>query len=297
MVSLLQQLPQTRGKYRENASLAKMCWFQVGGDVDVLYQPADKEDLAQFMANLPDHIPYFIFGVGSNILISDKGFKGVAIRLGRGFNYVSNEAATVKAGAACLDVNIANFCCDKSIAGLEFLSGIPGTLGGALAMNAGAYGLEIKDVLLEATAVGRAGQIRQFKPEEIGYTYRGKQLDKNWIFVEALLKGKEGEQAEIAAKIANIQQQRSGTQPIKSRTGGSTFKNPDGMSAWKLIDEAGCRGLTIGGAQVSEMHCNFFINTGDATAADLENLMKEVKAKVHAKTGVMLEEEIKVIGN
>lgn len=297
MTSLMNQLPVIRGKYRENANLAKMCWFQVGGAVDVLYLPADTEDLAQFMANLPNHIPFFIFGVGSNILISDNGFKGVAIRLGRGFNYISSEATMIKAGAACLDVNIAHFCCEQSIAGLEFLAGIPGTLGGALAMNAGAYSMEIKDILLEATAIGRDGQVRKFQPEEIGYSYRGKQLDNSWIFVEALLKGREGEKVTIAEKVAQIQQQRLSTQPIKSRTGGSTFKNPEGMSAWKLIDEAGCRGLTIGGAQVSEMHCNFFINTGNATATDLENLMKDVKAKVYAKTGVRLEEEIKVIGN
>jgi UDP-N-acetylmuramate dehydrogenase len=297
MSDIINRLPQVRGKYRQNANLAKMCWFQVGGSIDVLYQPADLEDLSFFMANLPADISYFVFGVGSNMLIRDGGFKGVAIRLGREFNYLNINDREITAGAAVLDLNFALLCCEAGLKGLEFLSGVPGTIGGALAMNAGAYGREIKDVLLSAKAVGRSGEVRTFAAQEIGYKYRGKALDESWIFVEGLFKGEEGDKQEIKSKIDDIQQQRQSTQPVKTRTGGSTFKNPDHISAWKLIDEAGCRGLKIGGAQVSEMHCNFIINNGDATALDLENLIKEIKTRVYAKSNVMLEEEIKIIGD
>ncbi len=297
-MSLIKRLPQVRGEYRENANLAKFCWFQVGGAAAVLYKPKDVEDLQFFMRNLSSDIPYFVFGVGSNLLIHDDGFEGVAIRLGREFNFANKVSDTeIHAGAATLDVNLAEFSCQSEVARLEFFAGIPGTVGGALAMNAGAYGSETKDVLISARAVSRSGELREFQTGDLGYHYRGKSLEGEWVFVDAKFQGAPGTEAEIAEKIAQIQSARNSTQPVRSRTGGSTFKNPEGLKAWQLIDEAGCRGLIIGGAQVSELHCNFFINLGDATALDLLNLISEVKERVYKKSGIMLDEEIKLIPN
>lgn len=287
--------PEIRGRIRENASLASMCWFGVGGVVDALFQPADVEDLAYFMRSRPKDMPYFVFGVGSNLIIRDEGFRGVAIRLGRGFNYAHVAGENLIFGGACLDLNAALFAMENYRAGLEFLSGIPGTIGGALAMNAGAYGREIKDVLISAKAVSESGEIVEFSLADLQLEYRQNPLAKGHIFVEATLASIAGDRGEIAAAIDEIQAKRASTQPIKSKTGGSTFKNPVPHKAWELIDQAGCRGLAIGGAQVSPMHCNFFINTGDATAADLLNLIAEVQRRVFATSGVQLEAEIKVI--
>lgn len=295
-MSILERLPKVEGDYREKANLGKICWFQVGGDAEVLFKPKNTNDLANFLKNKPSDIPHTIIGVGSNLLIRDTGFKGVVIRLGREFNFIKHENHLVHVGAASLDVNVALYTENELIAGLEFLAGIPGTIGGALAMNAGAYGSEIKDVLVSATAVNEKGEIREFTNSEIGYVYRGKTLGSEWIFTECKLQGCKGEKAEIKEKIEKIQNARATTQPIKSRTGGSTFKNPEGHKAWELIDKAGCRGLQIGGARVSDMHCNFFINTGDATASDLEKLIKEVQKRVLENSGIALHPEIKIIG-
>ncbi|MDF3047597.1 MAG: murB [Candidatus Midichloriaceae bacterium] len=296
-MSLIARLPKVRGTIREDVNLAKFCWFQVGGTASALYKPQDTDDLQFFLKNLDPEIPFFVFGVGSNMLISDQGFPGVAIRLGREFNYahkIGEDELVV--GAATLDVNLAEFACGNSIAGLEFLSGIPGTIGGALAMNAGAYGSEIKDVLISAHAINKAGELRELSVADLGYFYRGNSLEGDWVFVDAKLKGKVGNKQEIEERIKQIQVERNATQPVRSKTGGSTFKNPEGHKAWQLIDGAGCRGLRIGDAQVSELHCNFFLNLGNATASDLLNLINEVKERVYKKSGIMLKEEIKIVG-
>lgn len=297
-MSLIDRLPKVSGKYRENADLSKMCWFRVGGLAEVLFQPLDLDDLVYFLKNKPSDIPCFVFGVGSNLLIRDGGIKGVVIRLGKGFNYIhlttNNHIIT---GAASMDVNVAMFAWQNGIGGVEFLSGIPGTIGGALAMNAGAYKKEMKDVLIRAKAVNLNGEVVNFSAQELGYVYRGHSLKGFWIFIEAELKGYLDDPNLIKEKIDTIQTQRSDTQPIRSKTCGSTFKNPPAINAWKLIDQAGCRGLAIGGAQVSEKHSNFLINTGTATAQDLENLIHEVKQKVLKTSGVELKEEIIIIGS
>lgn len=296
-MSLIDKLPPIRGKYRYDADLSKMCWMGVGGTAQVLFQPLDLEDLVNFMKNKPSSISCFIFGVGSNLLIKDTGVTGVMIRLGRGFNYASSSNNNLIVGAACMDINAAMFAQENSIAGLEFLSGIPGTIGGAIAMNAGAYGTEIKNVLIKAKAVNLQGEIKEFSAADLGFIYRGNSLKEFWIFVEAELRGNIGNCGVIKQKINDIQIKRASTQPIKSKTCGSTFKNFLDVNAWKLIDQAGCRGLKIGGVQVSKMHSNFLINTGGATSADVEMLISEVKRRVLETSGIHLQEEIRIIGN
>jgi UDP-N-acetylmuramate dehydrogenase len=293
---MIDRLPKVSGIYREDADLSKLCWFQVGGKAKILYKPKDARDLSCFITDKPKEIPYFILGAGSNLLIKDTGFNGVIIRLGREFNYVKFQDTKVIVGGSTLDINVSEACRDQGIAGLSFLSGIPGTIGGAIAMNAGAYGKEMKDILISAKAINEAGDIVNLKNEEFRFHYRGKELEGKWIFVEAVLQGVKGNKDEISDEISEIQKQRTITQPIKNRTGGSTFKNPVGYKAWELIDKAGCRGLKIGRAEVSPIHCNFFINTGTATAQDLEDLINEVKKRVFEKTKIRLEEEIKIIG-
>lgn len=289
------ELPEIRGSYRRNADLSKQCWFNVGGAASLLFKPIDADDLSKFLTEYKNRTKIIPLGVGSNILIRDEGFDGCIIRLGRGFNYIHRENNILTCGAACLDINVARYAMEEGIAGLEFLSGIPGTIGGALAMNAGAYGREISDVLISATAVNKNGETKIFTPDEIGYRYRGKSLDESWIFTEAKLCGAYGDISEISKAIDKIQSEREKTQPIRSKTSGSTFKNTDSYKAWELIDRSGCRGLTIGGAKVSEMHCNFFINTGSASAKNIIDLIETVKERVYKHTGVMLQEEIKII--
>lgn len=289
------ELPEIRGSYRHNADLSKQCWFNVGGPASLLFKPIDADDLSEFLTEYKNRTKIITLGVGSNVLIRDEGFDGCIIRLGRGFNYIHKEGNILTCGAACLDINVARYAMEEGIAGLEFLSGIPGTIGGALAMNAGAYGKEISDVLITATAVNKNGETRVFTPHEIGYRYRGKSLDESWIFTEAKLCGVYGDISEISKAIDKIQSEREKTQPIRSKTSGSTFKNTASYKAWELIDRAGCRGLTIGGAKVSEMHCNFFINTGGASAKNIIDLIAAVKERVYNHTGVMLQEEIKII--
>ncbi len=300
--SLISRLPEVRGSYKENAPLAPLTWFRVGGKADVLYMPADADDLAAFLAGCPDDVPLTVVGVGSNLLVRDGGIEGVVIRLGSGFTFIERERDTrLRAGCAVPDIALAKAALDAGLTGLEFYRGIPGALGGALRMNAGAYGRETKDVLVEAEAVTRAGEKVTLSNADFGYSYRHSDVSPDLIFTSALFEVAKGDKAEIAARMDEITSSREGSQPIRSRTGGSTFKNPggtnpDGPKAWKLIDAAGGRGLKRGGAQVSEQHCNFLINTGDATAADLEGLGEEVRARVKETSGIELEWEIKRIG-
>ncbi|HET8729005.1 MAG TPA: UDP-N-acetylmuramate dehydrogenase [Alphaproteobacteria bacterium] len=293
---LIDRLPPVRGRLTENASLAKVTWFRVGGPADVLFKPADAEDLAAFLAGCPEDVPVTVIGVASNLLVRDGGVRGVVIRLGRDFAGIEAKGETVVAGAAALDVHVARVAQEAGLAGLEFLVGIPGTIGGALRMNAGAYGTEMKDVLAEATALDRQGGTHKLSLSEMGLGYRHSGVPTDWIFTGAVLTARPGDREKIAARMQEISDARGSTQPIRSRTGGSTFANPDGHKAWQLVDRAGCRGLTVGGAQVSEQHCNFLINTGAATAADIEDLGEEVRRRVRETSGIELRWEIKRIG-
>ncbi len=293
---LIGRLPPVRGRLRENFPLSGFSWFRVGGPAEVLYRPADLQDLVRFLHDRPEGVPITVVGVGSNLLVRDGGVAGVVIRLDRSLAECTVEGSTVRAGAGVLDLNVALAAMRAGLAGLEFLSGIPGTIGGAIRMNAGAYGREIKDVLIEATAVDGRGNLHRLQGDELGFGYRHCSAPRDWIFTTATLRAEPGDLAEIAKRIDEIRSAREGTQPTKARTGGSTFTNPPGNKAWQLIDEAGCRGLRIGGAMVSEKHCNFLINTGDATAADLEALGEEVRRRVLDTTGVQLQWEIQRIG-
>jgi len=293
---LLDRLPPVRGRYTEGAPLAGVTWFRVGGPAEVAFRPADPEDLAAFLAARPPEVPVTVIGVGSNLLVRDGGIPGVVVRLGRHFATIERDAEGLIAGAGALDLNVAEAARRFGLAGLEFLSGIPGTIGGALRMNAGAYGRELKDVLRWAEALTPAGETKRLTPAEMGLSYRHSGVPADWIFLRAALSAAPGDPAAIQARMDEIRAARSETQPIRSRTGGSTFKNPPGGKAWELVDAAGCRGLRLGGAQVSEQHCNFLINTGTATAAELEALGEEVRRRVRAHSGVELEWEIKRIG-
>jgi len=290
------QLRLLRGRLLANQSLAELTWFRVGGPAQALFMPEDEDDLAYFLANLPAEIEVTVVGLGSNLIVRDGGVPGVVVRLGRGFSEVAVDGVDVRAGAALPDVRVARVAQEAGIAGLSFLRGIPGAIGGALRMNGGAYGGETKDALIEARAVDRAGRFHVLTNAELGFTYRHCSAPDDYIFTQATFRGARGDPAVIAAEMEKITESREATQPIKSRTGGSTFKNPPGGKAWQLIDAAGCRGLRVGDAQVSEMHCNFLINLGSATAADLENLGEQVRARVKETSGVVLEWEIKRIG-
>ncbi len=290
-------LPKVRGRYLFDVPLAPTTWFRVGGPAQVTFKPADIQDLCFFLKNRPKNLPLYVIGVGSNLLIRDEGIEGVVIRLGQGFTNVYVEKNRIDVGAAVLDRNVASLMCDAGISGFEFLCGIPGTIGGALRMNAGAYGSDISQILVYAFVVDPQGKCYRLSPEALGLKYRHCDLPKDWIFVGAQFRGDEGNAKEIQDKITSLLAQREFTQPVKSRTGGSTFANPEGPTkAWELIERAGCRGLKRGGAMMSELHCNFMINTGTATAADLETLGEEVKQRVLAKTGVELRWEIERMG-
>jgi UDP-N-acetylmuramate dehydrogenase len=296
---LIERLPAVRGRLTEAAPIGPMTWFRVGGPAEVLFRPADRDDLAAFLADKPDDVPVTVIGVGSNLLIRDGGVPGVVIRLGRGFSEISvipGESPRVVAGAGALDVTVAMTARDAGVSGLAFLSGIPGTIGGALRMNAGAYGLEMKDVTETADALDGKGGLHRLSLADLGLSYRHSAVAEDWIFLSAVLHGSTGDPAAIAAEIAEIQAQRESSQPIRTRTGGSTFANPPGAKAWELIDRAGCRGLKRGGAMVSEKHCNFLVNTGEATAEDIESLGEEVRRRVERHSGVVLEWEIRRIG-
>jgi len=288
--------PRYKDRLRQNADLSKTNWFRVGGTAEWLFKPSDANDLSAFLKSLPSEIPVTILGVGSNVIVRDGGIDGVVVKLGRGFTKMECDTEHIYVGAACLDLNVAQFACDQSVSGLEFLCGVPGTIGGAVRMNAGAYGAELKDIFIEAEIVLRDGAIKIISASEMNFSYRSSGLPEGAIATKVVLCGKMGDAQKIAARMKEISSAREETQPVRSRTGGSTFKNPEGSKAWELIDKAGCRGLTIGGAQVSEKHCNFLINIGNASAADLENLGEEVIRRVKEKTGITLEWEIKRIG-
>ncbi len=289
-------LPPVRGTYTENAPLKDLVWFRAGGNAETLFRPADAQDLATFLFAKPQEMPVSVIGVGSNLLVRDGGIPGVVIRLPAAFGKATVEGTRIRAGAAALDANVARLAADNGIAGLEFLRGIPGTIGGALRMNAGCYGSEIKDILVEATAIDGKGNIVKLARADMGFTYRKSAVPEDFIFVEAVFEGARGAADDIRARMNKLVEDREASQPVKTKTGGSTFKNPEGHKAWQLIDEAGCRGLMRGQAQVSEKHCNFLINTADATAADIEALGEDVRARVKAKSNVMLEWEIKRVG-
>jgi UDP-N-acetylmuramate dehydrogenase len=296
-LSLKSAMPALRGRLLASQSLAELTWFRVGGPAQVLFMPEDESDLAYLLAHLPSDIPVTVIGLGSNLIVRDGGVAGVVIRLGRGFSDIAIESdMRVRAGAGVPDVRVAKAAQEGGIAGVAFLRGIPGAVGGALRMNGGAYGGETKDILIEARGVDRAGKVRVFANAEMRYSYRHCGVSEDVIFTQALFQGRPGDAAAIAVEMDKITSSREATQPVKSRTGGSTFKNPPGRKAWQLIDAAGCRGLIIGDAQVSEMHCNFLINRGSATATEIEALGEEVRRRVRETSGVELEWEIKRIG-
>ena len=290
-------VPKLRGRLLPNQSLAELTWFRVGGPAQVLFMPEDEADLAYFLGALSADVPATVVGLGSNLIVRDGGVPGVVVRLGRGFNEVVVDGTRVKSGTAVPDVKVARAAQEAGLAGLAFLRGIPGAIGGALRMNGGAYRGETKDVLVEARVVDRRGRIHTLKNADMHYSYRHCGAPEDFIFTEATFEGTPGDRAAIAAEMDKITESREATQPIKSRTGGSTFKNPPGQKAWQLIHAAGCRGLITGGAQVSELHCNFLINLGTATAADIETLGETVRRRVKDHAGVELEWEIKRIGN
>jgi UDP-N-acetylmuramate dehydrogenase len=290
-------MPDLRGRLLANQSLADLTWFRVGGPAQLLFTPSNEDDLAYFLKSLPKELPVYVVGVGSNLIVRDGGMPGAVIRLSpRAFGETSAEGDTVSAGAAALDKRVAETAAAAGIGGLEFFFGIPGTIGGALRMNAGANGGETKDVMIEASGVGRDGARHTFTNADMKFVYRNSGVDPSIIFTAARFRGQVGPAEAIRARMAEVQNHRETAQPIREKTGGSTFKNPPGQSAWKLIDAAGCRGLRVGGAQVSEMHCNFLINTGNATGHDIETLGETVRARVKENSGIELQWEIKRIG-
>lgn len=288
--------PDLRGRLTAEAALGPSTWFRVGGVAEALFRPADEADLAYFLAHCPTDVPVTVIGVASNLLVRDGGVPGVVIRLGGPFADITVDGDRIRAGAGALDLNVALTAQEAGLAGLEFLSGIPGTIGGAVRMNGGAYGGEVVDVILSANGIDRQGVHRTYSRDDLHLSYRHCGVADDVIFTSALFTGRQDEQAAIKARIDAIQQARADSQPVRARTGGSTFANPDGHKAWQLIDAAGCRGLTIGGAQISEKHCNFLLNLGDATAQDIESLGEEVRRRVKANSGIELRWEIRRIG-
>ena len=294
---IIHQMPSVRGKLMADAPLKKYSWFRTGGPADVLYEPADTRDLVDFLTALPLDIPITIIGVGSNLLVRDGGVEGVVIRLGKAFAEIKKQDQYIIAGAAAMDVHVAKLAEKHALSGLEWLVGVPGTIGGAVRMNAGAYESELADVLVELTAVDRSGALHTVQRENIDFQYRACDAPSDWIFLSAVLECKTNVMPqEISRRMKEIMTTREETQPIGTRTGGSTFKNPEGMKAWQLIDEAGCRGLAVGDAVMSEKHCNFMINNGNASAADVETLGETVRERVKATSGVELVWEIRCIG-
>ena len=294
---LAARMPDLRGRLLANQDMTPLTWFRVGGPAQVLFTPADEDDLAYFLKNLPKDIPVYPVGVGSNLIVRDGGMPGVVIRLTvRGFGGPVADGDIVRTGTAALDKKVAEAAFEAGIGGMEFYYGIPGSIGGALRMNAGANGGETKDILIEARGINRKGEKLSFSNADMKFVYRNCGVEDGVIFTQAMFRGRIEDQAIIRARMDAVQQHRETAQPIREKTGGSTFKNPPGHSSWKLIDAAGCRGLKIGGAQVSEMHCNFLINTGDATAHDIETLGETVRARVKENSGVELQWEIKRIG-
>lgn len=289
-------LPSVRGKIERDAPLDKLTWFRVGGQADILFTPEDKDDLSQFITQIPPHMPIVPLGVGSNLLIRDGGIEGAVIRFGKKFSHIEIEGDEVIAGAGAPDIAVASAARDASLTGLEFLRGIPGTIGGAVKMNAGAYGAELSDVLISTEVMDRQGKCHILTAEDLNFTYRHSSLGADMICLSVRLKAKSGQKKDIEQRMKEIADAREESQPLRTRTGGSTFKNPDGDKAWALIDGAGCRGLEVGGAKVSEKHCNFLINEGTATAHDIETLGEEVRRRVMNNSGIDLKWEIRIIG-
>ena len=293
---LIERLPGVRGSLEENLDLARFTWFKVGGPAEVLFRPTDADDLGKFLAAKPADVAVTVIGAASNLLVRDGGVAGVVIRVGRGFADIAVDGDEITAGAGAADINVARRARDAGLAGLEFMVGIPGTVGGALTMNAGAYGREMADVVVSAEAIGADGEQHRLTAAELGFSYRHSTAAGNWIFTAARLRGVPGDVADIERRMAEIQAERETTQPIKTPTGGSTFRNPPGVKAWQLIEQAGCCGLQRGGAVVSGTHSNFLVNVGGANASDLEGLGEEIRRRVKAETGVVLEWEIRRIG-
>jgi UDP-N-acetylmuramate dehydrogenase len=298
---LIELLPPVRGRLTASAPLAGITWFGVGGPAEVMFRPLDEADLADFLAALSADVPITVIGVGSNLLVRDGGIDGVVLRLGRGFATIEPDGLQIGVGAAALDVNVATLAAEAGIGGCEFLTGVPGTIGGALRMNAGAYGGDMAQVTVGARALDRHGQAHDLTGAALGFSYRKSAVPDDWIFTAARLEGVAADPATIKRRLADIRAEREASQPLRTKTGGSTFKNPTqnnptGAKAWELIDQAGCRGLTRGGAKVSELHCNFLVNSGGATAADIEGLGEEVRRRVFDRTGITLEWEIRRVG-
>jgi UDP-N-acetylmuramate dehydrogenase len=296
-MSELATMPKVRGKLTPNAPLAPLVWFKSGGRAEWLFEPADVEDLTSFLRELDPEVPVMALGLGSNLIVRDGGVPGVVVRLGKPFAKIERlDETTLSCGGGASGILVSSTARDTGIAGLEFLRGIPGTVGGFVRMNGGAYGREVQDILVSARIVLRSGEIVEWSLDELGYTYRHSEVPEGAVVIEAVVRGTPGDPEAIGAEMDAIARAREESQPLRSRTGGSTFKNPPGHKAWALIDAAGCRGLTIGGAQVSEKHCNFLLNLGSATSADIEALGEEVRRQVKAKTHISLEWEIQRVG-
>ncbi|HEX8840979.1 MAG TPA: UDP-N-acetylmuramate dehydrogenase [Sphingomicrobium sp.] len=290
-------IPNVRGKLTPNAPLAPLVWFKSGGNADWLFEPKDEEDLTAFLSELDPDVPVMALGLGSNLIVRDGGVPGVVVRLGKAFARTEQlDETSLRCGGGASGILVSSTARDAGIAGLEFLRGIPGTVGGFVRMNGGAYGREVKDILVSARIALRGGTVEEWPLKKLGYTYRHSEIPEGAIVVEATFRGTPGRPDAIGAEMDAIARAREESQPLRSRTGGSTFKNPPGHKAWALIDAAGCRGLTLGDAQVSEKHCNFLLNLGSASSADIEALGEEVRRRVQAKTNIMLEWEIQRVG-
>ena len=296
-MSSVAEMPKVRGRLTADAPLAPLVWFKSGGKAEWLFEPADAEDLEQFLGELDPHVPVMALGLGSNLIVRDGGVRGVVVRLGKPFAKIEQlDETTIRCGGGASGILVSSTARDHGIAGLEFLRGIPGTVGGFVRMNGGAYGREVSDILVSARLVLRSGEVVEWPREKLGYTYRHSEVPQGAVVVEATFSGEPGEPDAIGAEVDAIARAREESQPLRSRTGGSTFKNPPGHKAWALIDAAGCRGLTMGDAQVSEKHCNFLLNLGSATSAEIEALGEEVRRRVEEKSHIVLEWEIQRVG-
>ena len=297
-MSVTTAMPKVRGKLTPDAPLAPLVWFKSGGSAEWLFEPADPDDLVQFLREIDSDMPVMALGLGSNLIVRDGGVRGVVVRLGKAFARIDRlDEVTLRCGGGASGILVSSTARDAGIAGLEFLRGIPGTVGGFVRMNGGAYGREVSDVLVSARIVHRSGELEEWPLERLGYTYRHSEVPEGAVVLDASFRGTPGEAEAIGAEMDAIARAREESQPLRSRTGGSTFKNPPGHKAWALIDAAGCRGLTMGDAQVSEKHCNFLLNLGSATSADIEALGEEVRRRVKAKSNITLEWEIQRVGN
>jgi UDP-N-acetylmuramate dehydrogenase len=297
-MSAVATMPGVRGKLTANAPLAPLVWFKSGGNAEWLFEPQDEQDLVSFLQELDPQVPLMALGLGSNLIVRDGGVPGIVVRLGKAFSKIDRlDENTIRCGGGASGILVSSTARDAGIAGLEFLRGIPGTVGGFVRMNGGAYGREVRDILVSARLVLRSGEVVEWPLEKLGYTYRHSDVPEGAVVVEAVFRGTPGDPEAIGAEMDAIARAREESQPLRSRTGGSTFKNPEGHKAWALIDAAGCRGFRVGDAQVSEKHCNFLLNLGTATSAEIEALGEEVRRRVEAKTHIKLEWEIQRVGN